>query len=178
MDLFDYDYEELAERIQSRLDRMTVNFLRHHGARMHHDDVDFHGFEHVDLELSHDGHTLVVRQSSHAESEPSPVGTSIEVAIESFESLFDGRPAAETQRGLLTQWLALLPEGEARHDTDRPAIDPTNPFLADQAERASEPTVNPFLGGGSKSEDAVNPFAPSNGDRKKRAALDWLKADD
>lgn len=176
-DLFAYDYDELAENIQTRVNRLTVNFLRHHGARMRRDDVDFHGFENVDLELTHDGHTLVIRQSSRTEAEPSPIGSSVEVAIETFESLFDGQPTNEVARGLLAQWLALLPQGEARNATDRRAIDPANPFLADQEEQASEPTVNPFLSDAPRDTD-TNPFAPSDGDKKKRAALDWLKADD
>jgi hypothetical protein len=177
-DLFDYDYEEMAERLQSRVDRLTVNFLRHHGARVRRDDVDFHGFEHVDLELTHGGHTLVLRQSGHSEPAPSPVSTSVEVAIETFESLFDGQPASDVQRDLLAQWLALLPEGEARQEGERSSIDPSNPFLADQTDEGSEPIANPFLSDAPKRQDTTNPFAPRDGDKKKRAALDWLTSDD
>jgi hypothetical protein len=179
MDLFAYDHEELARRIQTGLDRMTVNYLRAHGARVHRDDLDFHGFEHVDLEVEHDNHHLVVRQTSRLRESATDAPSPADADISSFESTFDGQPADSASTGLIAQWLALLPAGELKEARPKPHIDASNPFLSDVQERQSqEPAVNPFLTGPKKPAPERNPFAPDDSDRKRRAAFDWLAGED
>jgi hypothetical protein len=179
MDLFAYDHEELARRIQTGLDRMTVNYLRAHGARVHRDDLDFHGFEHVDLEVEHDNHRLVVRQTSRLR-EPDPNAPHrVDTDISSFESIFDGHAASAASTAVITQWLALLPAGELKEARPKPQIDASNPFLADVQERQNEePAVNPFLTGNKTPASERNPFAPDDSDRKRRAAFNWLAGED
>src|SRR5690242_5165388 len=113
MSLLDWDYEELAERVQTGLDRLSVGFFRAHGARIRRDDEDFHGYEHVELEVSHGGHRLYVKQYGRArrldEGPPAPGA----VPLEEFASTFDERPAGEVARPELARWLAALPAGEA-----------------------------------------------------------------
>jgi hypothetical protein len=180
MDLFKYDHEELARRIQTGLDRMTVNYLRAHGARVHRDDLDFHGFEHIDLEVDHDNHHLVVRQTSRLKELAADSQAPQALAdLSAFESTFDDQPASAASAGLLAQWLALLPTGERKEERAKPQIDASNPFLADVQERQKEePAVNPFLSGAKKSSSEGNPFAADDSDRKRRAAFDWLAGDE
>ena len=47
MGLLEWDYDELAERVQTGLDRLSVSFFRGHGGRLRRDELDFHGYEHV-----------------------------------------------------------------------------------------------------------------------------------
>src|SRR5262245_35472807 len=98
MQLFDYDYDDLAAQIQTGLERIAINFLRGHGARIRLDVVDFHGGEHVELELSASGHSLKVHQlgppGGLGLAESGPAGS----RAGEFESLFDGWPATNTPR--------------------------------------------------------------------------------
>jgi hypothetical protein len=186
MDLFSYDHEELARRIQTGLDRMTVNYLRAHGARVHRDDMDFHGFEHVDLDVEFDNHHLVVRQTGRLR-EPMPdspqaagmpgVAFSPDNDLSSFESTFDGQPSSAAATELLAQWLALLPPGEHKEERRRPDVDASNPFLADVEEQRKHEPVNPFLSA-KRSGPEPNPFAPDDSDQKRRAAFNWLAGDE
>ncbi len=112
MDLFTYDHEELARRVQDGLDRMTVNYLRAHGAQVHRDDLDFHGFEHVDLEVKFDNHHLIVRQTNRSTESSRSTAPPEADLVSTFESTFDGQPASAVSTGLIAQWLALLPAGE------------------------------------------------------------------
>ncbi|MFN0074521.1 MAG: hypothetical protein ACKVVP_23820 [Chloroflexota bacterium] len=178
MDIFSYDHEELARRIQTGLDRMTVNYLRGHGARVRHDDLDFHGFEHIDLELSFDHHTLAIRQVGPTSSTSVADRAHATSAVSVFESSFDGQPSDTVSTGMLAQWLALLPEGELREPRAQPVIDPTNPFLSDLTERKKDETVNPFQSKQPKPKPDSNPFAAEDSDKKRRAAFDWLAGDD
>jgi hypothetical protein len=180
MDLFSYDHEELAQRIQTGLDRMTVNYLRAHGARVHRDDLDFHGFEHIDLEVEYDNHHLAVRQTSRLkELAADSAAPTAEADLSAFESTFDDQPASAAPTGLIAQWLALLPPGEHKEERAKPQVDASNPFLADVQERQKEePAVNPFLSGAKNSSTERNPFAPDDSDRKRRAAFDWLAGED
>jgi hypothetical protein len=181
--LFEYDYEELADQIQHGLERITVNFLRAHGARINKDLVDFHGNEQIDLELSYDGSSLKVHQVGR------PRGPGLEASaqplagsVEEFESLFNGWPAADVSRDLIHRWLASLPAGEAVLEAERPAADPANPFAREAPRRpapipAPAPADNPFLRE-SPRESGSNPFAPDDRDRKRKDALRWLGDDD
>jgi hypothetical protein len=178
MDLFSYDHEELARRIQTGLDRMTVNYLRAHGARIIRDELDFHGFEHIDLDVTFDGRHLVVRQTSRSAAAASTAPPRLADALSTFESTFDDQPASEVSTGLIAQWLALLPSGELKETRAKPQVDPGNPFLADKQERNQEEPVNPFLASGTKSARTPNPFAPDDSDQKRRAAFDWLAGDE
>jgi hypothetical protein len=187
MDLFSYDHEELARRIQTGLDRMTVNYLRAHGAHVHRDDLDFHGIEHVELDVEFDKHHLVLRQTGRLRE---PVSDSPEAAgtlgrafpadtdLNSFESTFDGQPASAAPTGLIAQWLALLPPGERKEERPKPAVDASNPFLADVEERQKNEPINPFLSGAKRSSGEPNPFAPEDSDEKRRAAFNWLAGDE
>lgn len=178
MDLFTYDHEELARRVQTGVDRMTVNYLRAHGARVRRDELDFHGLEHVDLEVQSDGHHLVVKQSSPSDANQDSVARKLAESVASFESTFDGQPAARVETGMLAQWLAMLPEGEYREEKRKTAADPSNPFLADVQERERNEMANPFLAERPKPRRESNPFAPDDTDKKRRAAFDWLAGDE
>lgn len=178
MDLFSYDHAEIAQRIQHRLDRLAVTFLRRHGARIHRDDLDFHGFEHIDLEVEHEGHRLVIRQAGPAaglgEAEDGPAD--IEVIV--FESTFDDQPAAQVPLNKLESWLAQLPRGEAASEQEALQVDPDNPFGAEPSPAPQDPGANPFLAERSE-PSADNPFAPDpEAERKRRALLNWLADDD
>lgn len=178
MDIFSYDHEELARRVQTGLDRMTVNYLRGHHARVRRDDLDFHGIEHVDLEVESDGHRLVVRQSGLGPDEASKKPPPAELSEQHFESTFDGQPASAVSIAMLAQWLAMLPEGEHRDHQPKREVDPTNPFLAEAKSREEQQAANPFLAERPKPRAAENPFAPDDTDKKRRAAFDWLAGDD
>src|SRR6266516_1702670 len=94
VDIFDYDFDDLAQQVQTGLERLAINFLRGHGATMRRDVVDFHGYEQVGRELEPDGHALGIHQVgpprgpgvSTAEAGPA----ALEVV---FESTFDGWPS-------------------------------------------------------------------------------------
>ena len=144
MDLFTYDHEELARRIQTGLDRMTMNYLRAHGARVVRDDLDFHGFEHIELELTSDGHHLIVRQAGKPKDSSPDAPPDVADAVSTFESTFDAQPASTISAGIIAQWLALLPEGEHKQERAKPQVDPANPFLSDMEERQKDEPVNPF----------------------------------
>jgi hypothetical protein len=178
MDLFTYDHEELARRIQTGLDRMTVNYLRAHGARFVRDELDYHGFEHIDLELMSDGHRLTVRQTGRPKDSSPDAPPDVADAVSTFESTFDEQPASTVSAAMIAQWLALLPEGEYREERVKPQVDPANPFLSDIEERQQDEPVNPFLTKGSKVQPASNPFAPDDSDKKRRAAFEWLAGDE
>jgi hypothetical protein len=181
--LFDYDYEELADQVQHGLERITVNFLRAHGARINKDLVDFHGNEQIDLELSYDGNALKVHQVGRPRGPGYESGAPpLAGVVEEFESSFNGWPAADVSRDLIVRWLASLPAGEAATETDRPAADPTNPFTRETPRRsaaspAPAPTDNPFLRE-ARQESGANPFAPDDRDKKRKDALRWLGDDD
>ena len=109
MDLFTYDHEELARRIPTGLDRIAANYLRAHGAKVHRDDADFHGFEHLDLEVTFDNHHLVVRQTDQLRAVPGePPKTDHD--LNHFESTWIRHPAVRPSTALIAQWLALLPD--------------------------------------------------------------------
>jgi hypothetical protein len=181
MSLLDWDYDDLARQVQGGLDRLSVSFFRRHGARVRRDELDFHGYDHVEFELAHDGHRLCVRQYTRArglDETPAPSGPR---PAEEFESQFDDRPAAEVPVERLARWLASLPLGEAPPETDRPAADAANPFAAParrSAPRApTAPAPNPFASE-RPSGPAANPFAPPAADERRQHALDWLRGDE
>lgn len=180
MSLFDYDYDDLARQVQEGLERLGVNFLRSHGARITRDQLDFHGVEYVDLELTHDGRTLKVHQIGRPRGVADAPTESGPVEGETFESSFDGWPATNTPAEDIARWLAGLPAGEARPETARPTASVDNPFGASPP-RASQPSresdFNPFLGGGARPSGA-NPFADDERERKRQDALRRLKGDD
>jgi hypothetical protein len=181
MSLFDYDYDDLAGQIQGGLERLAVNFLRGHGARVRRDLVDFHGYEQVDLELTHDGHTLKVHQVGR------PRGPGIampEVAghlEEAFESTFDGWPAADVPRETIASWLAALPAGEAPPEKLRAPEDPSNPFAVERPRSApwaeQKPASNPFLTEPSR-QAGSNPFLNTDREEKRKEMLRRLKGDE
>jgi hypothetical protein len=181
--LFEHDYDDLARQIQSGLERIAVNFLRTHGARVKQDLVDFHGTERVKLELSHGGHTLKVHQVgkprgpgvSSTDETPGPVE-------EIFDSTFDGWPAVNTPAEEIASWLQGLPLGEAPADEAGPRPEVTNPFASEAVSSAPtlsdvEPSLNPFL-----SEQArgpgPNPFADRDRDRKRQEILRRLRGEE
>ena len=181
MSLLDWDYEDLARRTQSGLDRLSVSFFRRHGARVRRDELDFHGYDHVDLEVTHDGHRLHVRQYAPARGLDEAPARSGALPAEEFESTFDGRPAAEVPVEQLARWLASLPAGEAPPEPQRAAADPTNPFASAPRPRPAPPPPapahNPFLTE-RPSSPAANPFAPPSADERRQRALDWLRDDE
>jgi hypothetical protein len=180
MSLFDWDYDDLARQVQRRLDRLSVSFFRRHGARLRRDELDFHGYDHVEFEIAHDGHRLHVRQYTRAESLDETSVASGPRPAEEFESTFDGRPAADVPADRLAAWLASLPAGEAPAEMARPPTDAANPFAVPATPQASRPpsapAANPFASGRS-SEPAANPFAPPPADERRQRALDWLGGD-
>ena len=182
MSLLDWDYDEIAYRVQTGLDRLTVSFFRHHGARVRHDAVDFHGYEHVELEVAHGGHRLHVRQYARARSlDETPIGRSEPYPTEEFSSTFDDQPASAVPIGRLRAWLASLPAGEAVPAAEPPPPDPTNPFAPPPRRRSKSPaapTPNPFLAERPPPTSPENPFAPPSAEEKRRRALDWLQGDD
>jgi hypothetical protein len=184
MSLLDWDYDEVARRAQTGLDRLSVSFFRGHHARMRRDELDFHGFEHVELEVSHDGHRLHVRQYGRARGQDEVLAAGEAVPLEEFESTFDNRPAAEVPVAELARWLATLPVGEAPREAARPAADPANPFApspdAPRPRRPEPPTpaANPFLAERPSASPTSNPFAPPAPEERRERALDWLRGDD
>ena len=176
MSLLDWDCEEVARRVQTGLDRLSVSFFRRHGARIRRDDLDFHGFEHVELEVAHGGHRLHVRQYAPPRGLDAKPTTGAPLAVEEFTSTFDDRPAAEVPLDVLAGWLATLPVGEAPPERARPAADPANPFAA-PTRPASAPMPNPFASE-RPSAPGANPFAPPSADERRHRALEWLRDDD
>jgi hypothetical protein len=176
----DWDYEDLARQAQMGLDRVGVSFFRRHGARVREDSVDFHGYEHVDLEVRHDGHRLHVRHYGPGRGPEGSLVTGAPLQTEEFVSTFDDRPTAEVPVEWLAQWLAGLPVGEVAPERAARAVDPDNPFAATPREprAAPPPAQNPFLSERSASEALPNPFAPSPGTDRRQQALDWLRGDD
>ena len=179
--LFDYDYDDLAHQVQTGLERLGINFLRGHMARIHRDLVDFHGYEQVDLELAYDGHTLKIHQVGRPRgpgvSAPEAPPGALE---EAFESTFDGWPASEVPHEQIARWLASLPPGEAAPERPRAALDATNPFAAERPPsqpRTEQPAVNPFLADQPK-QGGPNPFLDTDRERKRREILRRLKGDD
>ena len=178
MDLFSYDHAEIAQRIQQRLDRLSVNFLRRHGARIHRDDLDFHGHEHIDLEVEHEGHRLVIHQAGLAEGLGEPADGPADIEVNVFESTFDDRPASQIPLNMLESWLAQLPVGEAVPDQEAVEFDPENPFVAESSPTVEAREANPFMAERSAAP-SDNPFAPDpEAERKRRALLNWLSEDD
>ncbi len=182
MSLLDWDYDEIAYRVQTGLDRLTVSFFRHHGARVRRDEVDFHGYEHLELEVAHDGHRLRVRQYARARGlEETPPGRNEPYPTEELTSTFDDQPASAVPTERLARWLASLPAGQAASTPDLPPPDPTNPF-APPPRRAGgpqppAPSHNPFLTE-RPAAPGPNPFAPPSPEEKRQRALDWLRSDD
>jgi hypothetical protein len=180
--LFEYDYDDLAQQIQNGLERIAVNFLRAHGARVRRDLVDFHGYEQIDLELTHGGHTLKVHQvgrprgPGYSPSEPPPAGLE-----EEFESTFDGWPASNTPLETIAQWLASLPAGEAPPEAPRAAKDASNPFAKEGPARTfdapKEPAFNPFLADRPE-PGGRNPFADPDRERRRQEMLRRLGGED
>jgi hypothetical protein len=180
MSLLNWDHDEIAYRVQTGLDRLSVSFFRRHGARVRRDELDFHGFEHVDLEVTHAGHRLQVRQYARAGEAAATLGPREPFPTEEFVSTFDDGPAGAVPASQLAAWLASLPVGEAAGPADAPAPDPTNPFVP--AARAGSGSVarenNPFLGERPRAPDVANPFAPTAADEQRQRALEWLRRDD
>ncbi|MBX5491066.1 MAG: hypothetical protein IRZ14_07895 [Chloroflexi bacterium] len=176
MGLLDWDYDELAQHLQTGLDRLTMSFLRGHRARVRRDAVDFHGFEHIELELAHGGHRLYVRQYGPAlDQAPPPVA--LDTPAREFVSTFDDRPTATVPRVELVRWLASLPAGEA--PPERPSAEAVrdNPFAPGPPRREPPPKANPFLAERSQPSQR-NPFAPPSPEERRREALRWLQSDD
>jgi hypothetical protein len=181
--LLEHDYEDLARQVQTGLERIAVNFLRSHGARVHQDLMDFHGNERIDLELSYGQHTLRVRQAGRPRG---PGFDSTEAAPaeveEVFESTFDGWPSTDVPPETIADWLRGLPVGEAARSETRTRRDPANPFVTEQATSAPrqaerEPALNPFLSELS-GMPGPNPFAEGDRERKRQEMLRRLKGDD
>jgi hypothetical protein len=176
--LFDYDYDELAAQIQHGLERIAVNFLRAHGARVRRDTLDFHGIERIDLELEAAGHSLTIHQAGRPRSSgdqdvaPGPA--------DEFESLFDGWPVENTAPETIALWLASLPLGEAPPERSSSAAGADNPFARErQRSPRTAPEVpghNPFLGERSGGSSA-NPFADSDAERRRQETLRRLRGD-
>jgi hypothetical protein len=181
MSLLDWDYDDLARQVQHGLDRLSVSFFRRHGAHVRRDELDFHGYDHVDFEVAHAGHRLRVRQYTRARGLDESAAPSGPRPAEEFESTFDDRPAASVPVEQLARWLASLPAGEASPAVDRPAADAANPFAAPARPRAPRapgpPASNPFATE-RPSGPAANPFAPPPADERRQRALDWLGGDE
>lgn len=181
MSLLNWDHDEIAYRVQTGLDRLSVSFFRRHGALLRRDDVDFHGYEHVDLEVAHAGHRLKVRQYARAGESDAPAGPREPFPTEEFASTFDDAPASAVPAGQLAAWLASLPLGEATAPANAPAPDPANPF-APPPRAGSAGTIarenNPFLVERPRTLDPANPFAPPAADDQRQRALEWLRSDD
>ena len=179
MSLLDWDYHDLARQVQRGLDRLSVSFFRRHGARVRRDELDFHGYDHVEFELAHDGHHLRVRQYTLARGLDEVEAPKGHRPAEEFESLFDDRSAAEVPVAYLAHWRASLPAGGAPAEAQRAAPDAANPFgtPAKPAARApTAPAANPFASE-RPSAPAANPFAPPSADERRQDALDWLRGD-
>ncbi|HEY7068197.1 MAG TPA: hypothetical protein VII06_42505 [Chloroflexota bacterium] len=179
MSLLNWDYDDLARQVQHGLDRLSVSFFRRHGARVRRDELDFHGYDHVEFEVAHDGHRLAVRQYTLARGPDERAAPTGPRPAEEFESTFDGRPAAQLPAGRLARWLASLPAGEAAPEAARPAADAGNPFAAPARPAAPPPTApahNPFR---TERADApaANPFTTHSTDERRQEALDWLSGD-
>jgi hypothetical protein len=181
MSLLNWDHDEIAYRVQTGLDRLSVSFFRGHGARVRRDDVDFHGYEHVDLEVAHAGHRLQVRQYARAGESDAPAGPREPFPTEEFASTFDDAPARAVPAGQLAAWLASLPLGEATAPAKVSEPDPTNPFAPPPRAGSAEPIArekNPFLVERPRAPDPANPFAPPATDEQRQRALEWLRSDD
>jgi len=177
----DYDYDDLAHQLQTGLERIAINFLRGHSARVRRDLVDFHGYEQVDLEVSHDGHTLKVHQAGPPRGpgmrldEVAPAGFE-----ETFECTFDGWPASDVPRETLVEWLADLPPGEAPPERSKPAPDGANPLAEQPAPSPRvehEPSFNPFMSEQPR-RGSSNPFADTDRERKRQEMLRRLRGDE
>ena len=182
MGMLDYDYDDLARQVQHGLERIGINFLRSHGARVRRDLVDFHGYEQVDLELTHDGHTLKVHQVGRPRGFDAEAAPAVTAEIEEeFESTFDGWPAAHFPPEELARWLAGLRQGEAPPERLKASPDAANPFAAERPaplpRLEPEPSINPFLTERGQPSGS-NPFADSDRDRKRQEMLRRLKGDD
>jgi hypothetical protein len=182
MGLLDWDYDELARRVQHGLDRLSVSFLRGHGARVHRDALDFHGYEHVELELEHAGHRLEIRQYGPAPGEVSGMGVVTDLgaapAEAEFSSVFDGRPSDEVAPATLVRWLASLPAGEAAPEWQPRTAADDNPFAPTRRAPEAAAPDNPFHAARAAPSGA-NPFAEPGADERRQRALEWLQdADD
>jgi hypothetical protein len=178
----DYDFDDLARQVQYGLERLGINFLRSHRARVRRDLIDFHGYEQVDLELSHAGHTLRIHQAGRPRGfEDLPTTVEVDDTKEEFESTFDGSPAINTPPEIIAGWLASLPLGEAPPERKRANLEPTNPFAAERRPALPrlepEPTFNPFVSG-SAEPPGPNPFADPDRDRKRQEMLRRLRGED
>lgn len=169
MSLLEYDYEELAHLIQTGLTRLAANFLRSHGAVRPREVADYHGFQHLEYEIDHDGHRLHVRQFARLQ----PDG-STPAEIEEFESTFDGKPCREVDVAVLVGWLAGLPKGESAGDPKARESLADNPLAQELAALRGQ-QVNPFLKETSELP-SLNPFAPAQDKEGQRQALRrWLE---
>ena len=182
MGLLDYDYDDLARQVQEGLERIGINFLRSHGARVRRDLVDFHGHEQVDLELVHGGHSLKIHQAGRPRGFEADPGPSVAGEIEEeFDSTFDGWPADQYPCEELARWLAALPAGQAPPERPKAAPDAANPFAAERPaplpRLEPEPSFNPFLGERA-GPSGGNPFADADRDRKRQELLRRLKGDE
>jgi hypothetical protein len=182
MGLFEYDYDDLAAQVQTGLERLAVSFLRGHGARVRKDLVDFHGNEQVELELSHEGQSLRIRQIKPASSaESGSQGASPGTLEEVFESTFNGYSSADVPREQIAHWLSTLPVGEAPPEVARPAVDKDNPFAAasspSERRQAPDDTVNPFLAERS-ARSGPNPFVDAGRSQKREETLRRLRGGD
>jgi hypothetical protein len=178
MSTLDWDYEALARQVQTGLDRIGVSFFRRHGARIREDTIDFHGYEHVELEVAHAGHRLHLRHYGPARGPEAQEVTGAPLQTEEFHSAFDDRPASEVPVATLAQWLALLPVGEAPPERAAPRVDPANPFLGGAPASRPAPAANPFLAERTPTAPLANPFAPQPGQDRRKQALDWLRGED
>ena len=180
MSLFDYDYDELANQLQNGLERITVNFLRSHGARVHNDTLDFHGIERIDLELEHAGHSIKVHQVGRPRGPGYEAGSEMGPG-EEFETLFDGWPTENTGPEVIASWLASLPVGEAPPERESRQPTSNNPFAAERASGGRRDPVdsgrNPFLSEPSGGVDR-NPFAVDDAERRRQELLRRLRGDD
>lgn len=180
MDLFAHDYDDLARQVQHGLERVGISFLRGHGARIRRDQVDFHGREYLDLELSHGPHNLKIHQVRSAPPPGSDLSVATPPPLEEFESSFDGWPAADGPDETIGAWLRSLPAGEAAPEPRSTHAEPGNPFAAGpRPERRPEPAseFNPFRGERS-APSGSNPFADDERERRRRDALRRLKSED
>lgn len=182
MSFLDYDYDDLARQVQTGLERLGIGFLRAHGARMLRDLVDFHGYERVDLELTHGGHTLTIHQVGRPRGfEDDAAGQTAPADEEEFESTFDGWPAENTPRAQIARWLGELPAREAPKEKAPPPTDRSNPFAAEPRPAVPrlepEPSVNPFLAD-RPGPAGHNPFADPDRDRKRDELLRRLRGGD
>lgn len=180
MSLFDYDYDELASQLQHGLERIAVNFLRSHRARVRNDTLDFHGVERIDLELEYAGHSIKIHQVRRPRGPGYDARPEMDPG-EEFETLFDGWPTENTGPEVIASWLASLPVGEAPPERESRQPASNNPFVAERSSGRRpdpvDPGRNPFLSEPSSGSDR-NPFAVDDTERRRQELLRRLRGDD